>query len=87
MLDPFSFKFAIKFVAGDPSQNAFDLASTGDMTAVIIAAILAIVAATAGILYFARKRQSVMAGAKSTLGSHVHLRGQKTSRGGGVYTS
>ena len=82
MLDPFSFKFAIKFVDGDPSQNVFDLAATGDMTAVIIAAILAIVAATAGILYFARNRQSVMASAKSTLGSHVHMRGSQTSKGG-----
>ena len=81
MIDPFAFKFAIKFVDGDPSENVFDLASTGDLTFAIVAAILAIVAIGAGMLYFVRNRQAVMATARSVRGTHVHMRGASKPKG------
>lgn len=70
MIDPFDVKFAIKFVDGDPSENFLNIAQTGDLLGCIIAAILAVVAIGAGVLYFVRHRQFIAESARAFVGSH-----------------
>lgn len=58
VLNPFDFKFALKFVDASQAENpTWGMAQTGDFTGLVIAAMILLVGICFGVFWFVRRRQ------------------------------
>ena len=81
MQEAFTLDYVIKFVNGDPEIVNPTVSQTGDMTAFVIAAVLAIIAIAAGVFFFVRNNKTVLQTARTTAGSYATMGGAFKPKG------